>query len=198
MTATGRSSHPTASVHPVIVVLSTGVLSIDPVSSRRSSSSASATSIGGSGAPCSRAARRRAATLCSSASMVSMSRMGVWAARPPTERSSRPTASVYPAFVVLSIGVLSTDRLSFGSARGVHPAAHPPRLSTAAGHPAREPHREEAPLIAARSRWSRCRARAEQMVPHAPRTCWRPDAETQRSTSAHSGAGLAMMEVILP
>jgi hypothetical protein len=30
------------------------------------------------------------------------------------------------------------------SGRGVHPAAHPPRLSTAAAHPAREPHSERA------------------------------------------------------
>ena len=36
------------------------------------------------------------------------------------------------------------------SARGVHPAAHPPRLSTAAAHPAPEPHGEEPPPIAAR------------------------------------------------
>src|SRR6201996_9174535 len=44
------------------------------------------------------------------------------------------------------------------SARGVPPATHPPRLSTAADHPASEPHSEEPPPIAARSRWSRCRA----------------------------------------
>jgi hypothetical protein len=47
------------------------------------------------------------------------------------------------------------------SARGVHPAAHPPRLSTAAAHPDPEPHGEEPSRIAARRRWSRCRARAE-------------------------------------
>jgi hypothetical protein len=38
------------------------------------------------------------------------------------------------------------------SARGVHPAAHPPRLSTAAAHPAPEPRGEAPPPIAARSR----------------------------------------------
>jgi hypothetical protein len=46
--------------------------------------------------------------------------------------------------------------------RCVHPAAHPPRLSTAAAHPAPEPHREEPPPTAARNRWSRCRACAER------------------------------------
>jgi hypothetical protein len=35
---------------------------------------------------------------------------------------------------------------------GVHPAAHPPRLSTAADHPASGPHGEGLPLIGARSR----------------------------------------------
>ena len=41
---------------------------------------------------------------------------------------------------------------------GVHPAAHPPRLPTAAAHPAPEPQNEEPPPAAARRRWSRCRA----------------------------------------
>jgi hypothetical protein len=45
--------------------------------------------------------------------------------------------------------------------RGVHPGAHPPRLSTAAAHSAPEPHDGEPPPIAARSRWFRCRACAE-------------------------------------
>jgi hypothetical protein len=40
-------------------------------------------------------------------------------------------------------------------------SAHPPHLSTAAAHPAPEPHGEEPPPIAARSRWCRCRACAE-------------------------------------
>src|ERR1700757_2335982 len=40
-------------------------------------------------------------------------------------------------------------------------AAHPPRRSTAAAPPAPKPHREEPPPIAARSRWSPCRACAE-------------------------------------
>src|ERR1700755_893170 len=38
------------------------------------------------------------------------------------------------------------------SRRGVHPAAHPPRLSTAAVPPAPEPHGEAPPPIAARHR----------------------------------------------
>jgi hypothetical protein len=65
---------------------------------KRSSRSASTTSINESGPPRSRAARRTAATDRSSRSIVSMSRMRVWAAwHVPTERSWRSTASVDPA-----------------------------------------------------------------------------------------------------
>lgn len=56
------------------------------------------------------------------------------------------------------IGATRPDR---GTTR-VHPGAHPQRLSTAAGHPAPELHGGEPPPVAARSRWSRCRACAER------------------------------------
>ena len=56
--------------------LTVSALSGQQYCSRRSSSSASATAIDGSGPPRSRAARRRAATNRSSESMISMSRMG--------------------------------------------------------------------------------------------------------------------------
>jgi hypothetical protein len=72
---------------------------------RRSSSSASTTSSNGSGPPRARAVRRTAATDRSSESILSMSRVRAWAAwHPPADRSSRPTASVYPATGCLSIG----------------------------------------------------------------------------------------------
>jgi hypothetical protein len=64
-----------------------------------------------------------------------MSRTQGWAAwHPPTETSSRPIASVYPAIVVLSIGISST-RTTSRQRRAVHPAANPPRLSMAAAPP---------------------------------------------------------------
>jgi hypothetical protein len=44
----------------------------------------------------------------------------------------------------------------------VHLAAHPPRLSTAAAHPAPKPHIEEPRPIAIRCRWSRCCECAER------------------------------------
>jgi hypothetical protein len=49
----------------------------------------------------------------------------------------------------------SRNASPLGPRAGVHPAARPPRLSTAAAHPAPEPHGEEPPPIAARSRWRR-------------------------------------------
>ena len=69
------SSRPTTSVYPATVVLSIGVLTTGqlPVSSRRSSSSASATSIDGSGPPRSRAERRKLATQSQLGVEVSMS-----------------------------------------------------------------------------------------------------------------------------
>jgi hypothetical protein len=78
-------------------------------------------SIDGSGQPRSRASRRRAATDRSRESMVSMSRTRASPDfRPPRPRSSRPISLVYPANLVLSIGiVLITDCLNVGSARGV-------------------------------------------------------------------------------
>jgi hypothetical protein len=76
---------------------------------RRSSRSASTTSINGSGPPRFRAPRRTAATDRSSESIASMSRMRAWVAwHPPTDRSPRPTASVYPATRSVSIGVIGS------------------------------------------------------------------------------------------
>jgi hypothetical protein len=67
--------------------------------------------------------------------------------------SSHRTRSI-AATTAGSSGSSPLNRLT----RGVHPAAHPPRLSIAAAHHAPEPHGEAPSPIAARSRWSRCRA----------------------------------------
>jgi hypothetical protein len=79
----------------VLIVGTRGVAVIVPgntICDQRSSSSASVTSIDGSGPPRSRAAWRRVATNRSSESMVSMSRIRTYAAwHPPKARSSRST-----------------------------------------------------------------------------------------------------------
>jgi pimeloyl-ACP methyl ester carboxylesterase len=57
--------------------------------------------------------------------------------------------------------VRADQRATQRAGAGARPAAHPPRPSTAAAHPAPKPHGEEPPPSATRSRWCRCRTRAE-------------------------------------
>lgn len=61
-----------------------------------------------------------------------------------------------------------TSMRPVGSAHGARPAGRPPRLPTAVDHPAPAPRGEEAPPIAARSRWSRHCARAERRLGRQP------------------------------
>lgn len=50
------------------------------------------------------------------------------------------------------------------STRGVHPAAHSPRLATVAARPVPRPHGEEPPAAAARSRWSQSAASIARVI----------------------------------